>query len=69
MISVIHFFTRIICGKIMSEHVDFPFSAEYAKSNRAGCKSCGDNIAKDSLRLAVMVQVKLVVLERFKQCV
>ena len=38
-------------------HADLPFSAEYAKSNRAGCKSCGDNIEKDSLRLAVMVQV------------
>jgi len=38
-------------------HRDLPFSAEYAKSNRAGCKSCGENIAKDSLRLAVMVQV------------
>jgi len=38
-------------------HVDLPFSAEYAKSNRASCKACGDKIAKDILRLAVMVQV------------
>lgn len=36
--------------------VDLPFLAEYAKSNRASCKSCKGNIAKDSLRLAVMVQ-------------
>jgi len=40
-------------------HADLPFSAEYAKSNRASCKSCGDNIAKDTLRLAIMVQVRL----------
>jgi len=40
-------------------HVDLPFSAEYAKSSRAGCKSCGDNIEKDTLRLAIMVQVRL----------
>ena len=41
-------------------HVDLPFSAEYAKSNRAGCKACGDNIGKDTLRLAIMVQVRSV---------
>ena len=48
----------------MSDHhavpADLPFSAEYAKSNRAMCKACGDNIAKDTLRLAVMVQVRYV---------
>lgn len=32
------------------------YRAEYAKSGRASCKKCGDNIAKDSLRLAIMVQ-------------
>jgi len=35
---------------------DLPFKAEYAKSNRSSCKMCRDNIAKDSLRLAKMVQ-------------
>ena len=52
-------FTLIVFAeKTMSDHyVDLPFSAEYAKSNRASCKSCGDNIAKDTLRLAIMVQV------------
>lgn len=34
-----------------------PFLAEYAKSGRAGCKGCSGNIAKDSLRIAEMVQV------------
>ena len=37
---------------------DLPFKAEYAKSNRSSCKSCKDNISKDSLRLAKMVQVR-----------
>ncbi|XP_053163184.1 poly [ADP-ribose] polymerase 1 [Hemicordylus capensis] len=32
------------------------YRAEYAKSGRASCKKCGDNIAKESLRLAIMVQ-------------
>ncbi|XP_072912212.1 poly [ADP-ribose] polymerase 1 isoform X2 [Hemitrygon akajei] len=32
------------------------FRAEYAKSGRASCKKCGESIAKDSLRLAIMVQ-------------
>ncbi|KAM7430085.1 Poly [ADP-ribose] polymerase 1 [Porites harrisoni] len=35
---------------------DLPFKAEYAKSNRSSCKLCKDNIAKDSLRVAKMVQ-------------
>ncbi|XP_047140981.1 poly [ADP-ribose] polymerase 1 isoform X1 [Hydra vulgaris] len=38
----------------MSE--DLPYNAEYAKSGRAGCKSCKCNIGKDSLRIAKMVQ-------------
>ncbi|KAL0276840.1 UNVERIFIED_CONTAM: hypothetical protein PYX00_004320 [Menopon gallinae] len=33
-----------------------PFRAEYAKSGRAACKLCKSTIAKDELRLAVMVQ-------------
>lgn len=32
------------------------YIAEYAKSGRASCKKCKDNIAKDSLRMAIMVQ-------------
>ncbi|XP_040286523.1 poly [ADP-ribose] polymerase 1 [Bufo bufo] len=32
------------------------YRAEYAKSSRASCKKCGDNISKESLRLAIMVQ-------------
>jgi len=35
---------------------DYPFLAEYAKSGRAGCKSCKTNIAQGSLRLAKMLQ-------------
>lgn len=41
----------------MEENSKLPYYAEYAKSGRAGCKGCKENIAKDSLRLAVMVQV------------
>jgi len=36
---------------------DLPYRAEYAKSGRASCKGCKSPIAKDTLRLAVMVQV------------
>ena len=36
---------------------DLPYRAEYAKSGRASCKGCRNPIAKESLRLAVMVQV------------
>lgn len=36
---------------------DLPYKAEYAKSNRSSCKLCKSNIAKESLRLAKMVQV------------
>ncbi|CAB1435499.1 unnamed protein product [Pleuronectes platessa] len=32
------------------------YRAEYAKSGRASCKKCKENIAKDSLRMAIMVQ-------------
>uniref|UniRef100_H3A085 Poly [ADP-ribose] polymerase n=1 Tax=Latimeria chalumnae TaxID=7897 RepID=H3A085_LATCH len=39
-----------------SQPEDKLFSAEYAKSGRASCKKCGESIAKDSLRLAIMVQ-------------
>uniref|UniRef100_A0A8C8R4N6 Poly [ADP-ribose] polymerase n=1 Tax=Pelusios castaneus TaxID=367368 RepID=A0A8C8R4N6_9SAUR len=40
----------------MAEPVDKLYRAEYAKSGRASCKKCGESIAKDSLRLAIMVQ-------------
>lgn len=36
---------------------DKMYKAEYAKSARASCKKCKENIAKDSLRMAIMVQV------------
>lgn len=35
------------------------YKAEYAKSGRASCKKCKENIAKDSLRMAIMVQVRV----------
>ncbi|KAG1667338.1 Poly [ADP-ribose] polymerase 1 [Nymphon striatum] len=35
---------------------EFPFRAEYAKSGRSSCKGCKSSIAKDSLRLAIMIQ-------------
>ncbi|XP_047097726.1 LOW QUALITY PROTEIN: poly [ADP-ribose] polymerase [Schistocerca piceifrons] len=35
---------------------ELPYRAEYAKSGRASCKGCKSPIAKDTLRLAVMVQ-------------
>lgn len=34
----------------------FPYKCEYAKSGRAGCKKCKEKIAKDSLRIAIMVR-------------
>uniref|UniRef100_A0A8D0GPP2 Poly [ADP-ribose] polymerase n=1 Tax=Sphenodon punctatus TaxID=8508 RepID=A0A8D0GPP2_SPHPU len=40
----------------MAESSDKMYRAEYAKSGRASCKKCGESIAKDSLRLAIMVQ-------------
>lgn len=36
---------------------DLPYRAEYAKSSRASCRSCKTIIQKETLRLAVMVQV------------
>lgn len=33
-----------------------PYKAEYAKSGRASCKKCKENISKDILRMAIMVQ-------------
>lgn len=38
---------------------DLPYRAEYAKSGRASCKGCRSPIAKESLRLAAMVQVEM----------
>uniref|UniRef100_A0A6F9DN94 Poly [ADP-ribose] polymerase n=1 Tax=Phallusia mammillata TaxID=59560 RepID=A0A6F9DN94_9ASCI len=38
------------------EEEDLSYKAEYAKSNRASCKGCSSLIAKDSLRLAHLVQ-------------
>lgn len=45
-------------SKVMAESQnDKLYKAEYAKSGRASCKKCKENIAKDSLRMAIMVQV------------
>lgn len=41
----------------MAESSDKLYRAEYAKSGRASCKKCGESIPKDSLRMAIMVQV------------
>ncbi|XP_070584140.1 poly [ADP-ribose] polymerase 1 [Erythrolamprus reginae] len=40
----------------MAEPAEKLYRAEYAKSGRASCKKCKETIAKDSLRLAIMVQ-------------
>lgn len=40
---------------------DLPYKAEYAKSGRAGCKGCKSTIGQGSLRLAVMVQVSILI--------
>lgn len=39
-----------------SVEMDLPYRAEYSKSGRASCRGCKSQIAKDILRLAVMVQ-------------
>lgn len=49
---------RLSSSAAMAETGDKPYRAEYAKSGRASCKKCGESIAKDSLRLALMVQVR-----------
>lgn len=41
----------------MAEPAEKLYRVEYAKSGRASCKHCRENIAKESLRLAIMVQV------------
>ena len=41
---------------------DLPYKAEYAKSSRSSCKACKAPIAKDVLRLAVVVQVCFIVM-------
>ncbi|GFS80273.1 poly polymerase 1 [Nephila pilipes] len=38
---------------------DLPFAIEYAKSGRASCRKCKENIAKDTVRMAIMVQSHL----------
>ncbi|XP_006871190.1 PREDICTED: poly [ADP-ribose] polymerase 1-like [Chrysochloris asiatica] len=43
----------------MAESSDKLYRAEYAKSGRASCKKCKENIPKDSLRMAIMVQSPL----------
>ena len=41
--------------------MDFPYRAEYAKSGRSSCRGCKSTIGQGTLRLAVMVQVTIVV--------
>lgn len=38
---------------------DLPFVAEYAKSNRAKCRGCKEQILQGTLRIAAMVQVSM----------
>lgn len=42
----------------MAESSDKLYRVEYAKSGRASCKKCSESIPKDSLRMAIMVQVQ-----------
>ncbi|XP_044314318.1 poly [ADP-ribose] polymerase-like [Drosophila rhopaloa] len=37
--------------------IELPYVVEYAKSGRASCKGCKCSIPKNSLRIAVMVQL------------
>lgn len=43
-------------------NTDLPYIVEYAKSSRASCKTCKENIGKDSLRMGIMVQVIFLIL-------
>ena len=38
---------------------ELPFRVEYAKSGRAKCRKCKVTIEKEELRLAAMVQVRI----------
>lgn len=42
----------------MAEATERLYRVEYAKSGRASCKKCSESIPKDSLRMAIMVQVR-----------
>lgn len=42
-------------------NTDLPYIVEYAKSSRASCKTCKENIGKDCLRMGVMVQVNFLI--------
>lgn len=46
------------CEGTMAESSDKLYRVEYAKSGRASCKKCSESIPKDSLRMAIMVQVR-----------
>lgn len=43
-------------GESASRRVGYDCTAEYAKSSRAVCRVCNDNIKQDELRLALMLQ-------------
>ena len=51
------FFSPSLATNMADSQDDKLYKAEYAKSGRASCKKCKENIAKDSLRMAIMVQV------------
>ena len=39
---------------------DYPYRVEYAKTGRAGCKKCKVKIDQGILRVAAMVQVRII---------
>lgn len=38
---------------------DYPYRVEYAKTGRAGCKKCKAKIDQGTLRVAALVQVRI----------
>lgn len=45
--------------------IELPYLAEYARTGRATCKGCKSTISKDTLRIAVMVQVSYYVVHTY----
>ena len=41
--------------------VQLPYKSEYAKSGRSSCKKCKNKIDQAELRMAVMVQVRMII--------
>ena len=46
--------------KMSDDDEDFPFRVEYAMSDGPPCKTCSKDISPGSLRLAIMVQDRMV---------